>query len=147
MSIIPRKVRVEPTPPTLEQDVDGALRERIKQYAPPQHADRISATSKIMCDAVRKVATDTGSSLDERVAELHARVKDVVAHVAVIEEGVNAFKEAMQVEANTLVSKIEGVLANYEDIAAKLQQSPFNGDVPKFLAQGESDADASQDGS
>jgi hypothetical protein len=141
MSIIPRKVRIEPPPPTLEQDMDGALRERIKQYAPPQHSDRISATSRIMCDAVRKVATDTGSSLDERVAELHARVKDVVQHVAVIEDGVNAFKQAMQVEADTLIAKIEGVLANYEDMAAKLQQSPFNGELPKFLAQ-EDDHDA-----
>jgi hypothetical protein len=142
MSIIPRKVRVEPPPPTMEEDMDGVLRERIKQYAPPQHADRISATSKIMCDAVRKVATDTGSSLDERVTELHARVKDVIAHVAVIEDGVSAFKQAMQTEAGALISKIEGVLANYEDIAAKLHQSPFNGESPKFLEKEEShDAD------
>ena len=68
---------VEPrAEPTMEEDIASAVM-TMKQYAPPNHADRISSTSKVMCDAVRKVLTDTGSSLDERVAELHARVKDV----------------------------------------------------------------------
>jgi methyl-accepting chemotaxis protein len=79
-----------------------------------------------MCDAIEKVFIDTASGIDTRVSELKAMVSE-------IDEGVNAFKEAMRNAANSLVERVQEVMAHYEDITAKLQESPFNGDMPTFL--------------
>jgi hypothetical protein len=102
--------------------------EAIRHYAPPQHADRVSATSRIMCDAIEKVFNDTAAGLDDRVAELKTKVAE-------IDDGVNAFKAAMGAAANSLIERVTEVMAHYEDITEKLQQSPFNGTLPKFLAE------------
>jgi hypothetical protein len=104
----------------------------IKRYAPPQHSDRVSATSKIMCDAIEKVFQDTAGGLDARVAELKSKVDE-------IDEGVTAFKEAMRNAASGLIDRVSEVMAHYEDITAKLQESPFNGEMPKFLEKPDND--------
>ena len=128
------RIRVEPIPPTMEAEMADVISKmerlqappEVRPYAPPQHADRVSATSQVMCDAIEKVFVDTAAGLDASVEELAAKLHNIDA-------GVHAFKEAMRGAADELKRRVEEVMFRFEDIASKLQQSPFNGELPKFL--------------
>ena len=110
----------EPKLPTLEEDMAEAVANM--KYAPPDHADRISATAKVMADAVRAVAAETRKDLTNHMTDLRTRVQDIVQHIATIEEGVEVFNREMDAEIDTLVAKIQAVLAKFEETKAKLAE-------------------------
>ena len=120
-------MRVEPTmpaAPTVEEGMKQILSrvadvaDEVRQYAPNVHPDRVSHTSRLMCEAIHKVFEDTASGIDQRVVELRGRVDE-------IERGAVAFKKAMRESAEILISQVQEVMLHYEDITDKLQQSPF----------------------
>jgi len=115
------KRRVPRMEPTLEEGMVQHVQEvaeQIKQYAPTLHPDRVSATTKIMSDAIRKVFEDTAAGIDQRVNELDAKVND-------IKRGAELFKDTMHQAADALIRQIELAMAQYEDLSRKMQESPF----------------------
>ena len=96
-----------------------------QQYAPPIHPDRISATTRIMCDAIDKIFENTATGVDLRIADLSTKVEEIVRYV-------DEFKSNMRGAADDLINKIKVAMAHYEDITAKMQDSPFNS-VPKLV--------------
>lgn len=127
----PLQQRVEPTPPSLEDEMTQSMQDKVrevadavKQYAPSVHPDRVSATTKIMNQAIRKVFEDTAAKIDGRVAEFKAKVDE-------IERGAEVFKDNMLAAAEALIRQIEIAMAQYEDLTAKMQESPFGPPPPQ----------------
>jgi methyl-accepting chemotaxis protein len=133
------RIRVElqpPEPPTLEDEMAEFVAkmersvdrpaEAIRHYAPPQHADRVSATSQAICDGIDKVFAHTVDGTQERIDELARKVEELDRYHQKV-------KETMRVAADGLKERVQEVMSNLEDITLKMQESPFNGALPKFL--------------
>ena len=129
-----RVPRIEPileVGDALEADLRAKTQEvaeQVKAYAPALHPDRISATTRIMTDAIGKVAEDAAARIDARVAELDARVID-------IKKGAVIFKEMLKQGAEKLSNQVELAMAQYEDLQSKMQESPF-GPMPATVTKG-----------
>jgi len=110
--------RVPRIEPTLEDDMArevNAVAAEIKAYAPSVHPDRVSHTTRIMTQAIQKVA------------ELRAKVEDIA-------KGSETFKQALHAAATALNKQIEVAMAMHEDLSRKLQESPF-GAMPAVVTK------------
>jgi len=125
--------RVEPTPPSLEEELTQKVREEfpnetVREYAPPLHPDRISDTTRIMKDAISKVIEDAITGVDTRVSEIEAKAADT-------RKAATLFAELVRNAADQLNKQIEVIMAQVDDVNVKMRESPF-GPLPRITQGG-----------
>ena len=106
------------------EDIEDSIRrvaatsDDIKQFAPLGHPDRLSQTTKIMCDAVDQVVMHSEQQIGQPINELKENVKRAEMMFA-------DFLTNMRAAADHLKTQISEAMGHYEDIVAKMAESPF----------------------
>ena len=147
----------------------GRIADEVRDYVPPNHPDRqpvihperISETTKIMCQAIDQIFTATAEGVDGRIKQFRTSVEKIEASVASfkdelaagvdkitdemharvpeVEHGASEFKDRMRSRADELIHQIQTAMAHYDDVSTKMHDSPFNtppaAALPKFLEQ------------
>ena len=121
----------KPAEPSLEQGMADTIADLklapVRDYAPPDHHDRISASAQIMCDGIDKLFAGASEDNQKIVDAAEAALNDMKRFKTMVDDG-------MREAADGLKKHLCHVMALLEDGTAKMQHNPFNGDVPKFIA-------------
>lgn len=99
-----------------------AARSNIREYAPPSHPDRVSASAKIMCDGIDRLFAGASEDNQKIVDQAQAALEDMKRFKALVDNG-------MREAADGLKKHLCHVMALLEDGSAKMKQNPFNGDM------------------
>jgi len=116
MSIFERIPRKSPTLEDSIRELTEAA--EVGRYAPPSHRDHLTATTKIMLDAIDKACKHTEDQIGKRIVELRERMADV-------ERIYEAFTANMHEAAQHLKDRISESMGNFDDVIAKMTESPF----------------------
>ena len=87
-------------------------------FAQPDHPGRLSATTKIMCDAIDEVCTASEKQVGAQITELKTKLTEAESLFA-------EFKTNMREAADLLKEQITGTMGQYEEVISKMQDSSF----------------------
>lgn len=113
---------------TLESEMAEVIQNlkpvQVHEYAPPQHTDRISASAQIMCDGIDKLFAGASADNQKVVDQCETALDEMKRFKTLVDQG-------MREAADGLKKHLCHVMSLLEDGTTKMQQNPFNGDIPK----------------